>query len=293
MLLHDIPNIQFESHHESVVGVDIRTIESLAALRNNFDHDPEKPHQLDFNLLVVFTRGNARHFIDFEWHEVAENTVLHLSKGQINAFEFTPSIAGFIIPFTDDYLSYQLSILPKVKLIQLFNSQVFSAKIDINGIPEITDYTRLLYKEFYQEKITVNKQSVCNSLFAIIFSKLEALKQVVLDHLDSSRHLEEFLEFRSLLATQYTESRNADFYADQMHISYKHLNNICKNMVDLTAKQVIDQFVVLEAKRKLINSTVKSTQLAYLLGFEEATNFIKYFKKHTGFTPNKFKNKYQ
>lgn len=292
MLLHDIPNIQFESHHDSVVGVDIRTIESLAALRKDFDHDPEKPHQLNFNLLVVFTHGKARHLIDFEWHEVGENTVLHLSKGQINAFEFTTSIAGFIIPFTDDYLSYQMSMLPKTKLIGLFNSQVFSPMIEISEISEIANYTRLLHKEFHVENAAVTKQSICNALFAIIFSKLEALKQVALDHLDSSRHLEEFLEFRSLLATQYTESRNADFYADQMHISYKHLNNICKNMVDLTAKQVIDQFVVLEAKRKLINSTVRSTQLAYLLGFEEATNFVKYFKKHTGLTPNTFKNRY-
>ena len=275
-----------------MVGVDIRTIESLAALRNDFDHDPEKPHQLDFNLLVVFTHGKARHFIDFEWHDVGENTVLHLSKGQINAFEFSPSIEGFIIPFTDDYLSYQLSILPKGKLIRLFNSQVFSAKIDINASPEITEYTRLFYKEFYQEKLTKNKQSVCNSLFAIIFSKLEVLKQDAFHHLDSSRHLRAFLEFRSLLATHYTASRNADFYADRMHITYKHLNSICKELVDSTAKQLIDQFVILEAKRKLINSTVRSTQLAYMLGFEEATNFVKYFKKHTGLTPNNFKNKY-
>ncbi|MGB2684580.1 MAG: helix-turn-helix domain-containing protein, partial [Olleya sp.] len=71
-----------------------------------------------------------------------------------------------------------------------------------------------------------------------------------------------------------------------------HLNTICKATIAITAKQFIDQFVVLEAKRLLINSEIKSTELAYSLGFEESTNFVKYFKKHTGFTPNKFKKNY-
>ena len=63
-------------------------------------------------------------------------------------------------------------------------------------------------------------------------------------------------------------------------------------MVSVTAKQFIDAFVILEAKRLLINSEIKSTELAYSLGFEEPTNFVKYFKKHTGFTPNTFKKDY-
>ena len=87
----------------------------------------------------------------------------------------------------------------------------------------------------------------------------------------------------------FTESRNADFYAKKMNITYKHLNVICKEVVNITAKRFIDEFVILEAKRQLINSAVKSTELAFSLGFEEPTNFIKYFKKFTGLTPNRFK----
>ena len=74
-----------------------------------------------------------------------------------------------------------------------------------------------------------------------------------------------------------------------MHKTYKHLNIVCKEVINKTAKQYIDEFVILEAKRNLVNSTIKSTELAYLMGFEESTNFVKYFKKHTGFTPNHFK----
>ena len=85
-------------------------------------------------------------------------------------------------------------------------------------------------------------------------------------------------------------SRNAEFYANQMNITYKHLNEICKEIINSTAKQFIDDFVLLEAKRQLTNSGIRSTDLAYQLGFREPTNFVKYFKKHTGLTPNQFKS---
>ena len=67
------------------------------------------------------------------------------------------------------------------------------------------------------------------------------------------------------------------------------LNHICKEVIQKTAKQCIDDFIILEAKRNLINSGIKSTELTYQLGFTESTNFVKYFKKHTGLTPNQFK----
>ncbi|WP_341464319.1 helix-turn-helix domain-containing protein [Photobacterium carnosum] len=34
-------------------------------------------------------------------------------------------------------------------------------------------------------------------------------------------------------------------------------------------------------------------QLAYELGFEDASNFVKYFKKHTLITPSRFQKQFQ
>ena len=108
-----------------------------------------------------------------------------------------------------------------------------------------------------------------------IFSKLEQFKQYQTFSLQSNCKLEAFLNFKSLLELHYTESKNANFYAQKMNITYKHLNFMCKEIVDTTAKQFIDEFMIMEAKRKLINSAIQSTELAYSLGFEESTNFVK------------------
>lgn len=288
----DIPHIVFNAQKQDNSGIEILTIESLAKRKNEADHNPEKAHQVAFNMIVYYTEGESKHLVDFVWHEVKPNTIIHLSKGQINAFQFNEGLKGFIILFTDIYLKKQINLLPKNELIRLFNAHLFLPIIKVPKDSNVSKYIQLFYEEYSNNEEDYNIENTYNSLYSIIFSKLERLKQYQTFHLKKSDKLNIFLEFKSQLENNFTKSRNADFYADKLNITYKHLNIICKDTVAITAKQFIDEFVVLEAKRLLINSQIKSTELAYSLGFNEPTNFVKYFKKHTGFTPNTFKKDY-
>ena len=124
--------------------------------------------------------------------------------------------------------------------------------------------------------------------FIILISKAENIKQNQTIFIKETSKIGIFQKFTSLIEHNYSESRSANFYADKLAITYKHLNTICKELVNKTAKKVIDDYIILQAKRSLINSSLKSTELAYKLGFEDPTNFTKYFKKNTGLTPNSF-----
>lgn len=289
---NEIPNILFNSEKPNNSGIEIITIESLNKRKNDIDNSPEKAHQVAFNMIVFYTEGESKQLVDFIWHTVKKNTIIHLSKGQINAFQLTNELKGFIILFTEDYLKKQINALPKNEIIRLFNSQLFSPIIEVPSDSNVEQYIHLFAKEYFNSSENYNQENIYSSLHTIIFSKLERLKQYQTFHLKRSDKLNKFLDFKSLLETHFSKSRNADFYAEKLNITYKHLNTICKDIISLTAKQFIDEFIVLEAKRLLVNSEIKSTELAYSLGFEEPTNFVKYFKKHTGFTPNQFKKDY-
>ncbi|WP_281846428.1 helix-turn-helix domain-containing protein [Olleya namhaensis] len=285
----EIPHIVFDSPKPENSGIDILTISSLAERKDDITHNPEKAHQLAFNMIVFYTAGQSRQLVDFVWHDVKKNTIIHLSKGQINAFQFSDGLEGYIILFTEDYLKKQINTLPKNEVIRLFNAHLFSPIIQVPKDSNVSNYIQLFFQEYSNIQEDYNQENTYSALYSIIFSKLERLKQYQTFHLKRSDKLNSFLAFKSLLEIHFNTSRNADFYAEKLNITYKHLNSICKDLVTITAKQFIDAFVILEAKRLLINSEIKSTELAYSLGFEEPTNFVKYFKKHTGFTPNSFK----
>ena len=285
----NIPNIKFEPKSIAVKGIEIIKLQDLIKRREQFDHNPEKAHQLTFNLIMFYTKGESEHLVDFVKHEVKTNSVIYVSKGQVHAYKFTEGLEGFLIPFTEDYFEQQINRLPKEAIIRIFNSQLFSPKIQVPENSNVRNYINLLYDEFHKETNAFNKANIINYLFNIIFSKLENLKKHQTLYLKESDKLKTFLKFKRLLEKGYQNSRNADFYAERLNITYKHLNEISKEVVNITAKQFIDEFIILEAKRQLINSEIKSTELAFSMGFEEPTNFVKYFKKNTGFTPNQYK----
>ena len=109
-----------------------------------------------------------------------------------------------------------------------------------------------------------------------------------------AKYLEKpFNDFRNHLVKNYKKTRNAKDYAQTMNISYKHLNNICKSILGKTAKEFIDDYLILETKRHLASSNISIKELTFKMGFDEPTNFVKFFKKHTQQTPSQFKKLYQ
>ncbi|MCT4631069.1 AraC family transcriptional regulator [Winogradskyella sp.] len=287
-----LPQIAFKTRYPEVSGIEVIRLEEIRDRVEDLTHSPQHPHQIAFYKLVYYTKGKTQHLVDFKWYDVEEDTVLYLSKGQVNAFKFNPEIEGYVILFTEDYFKKQLNTIPKYTVVRLFTSHLFEPKIQVPQHSAVLKYIELLYHEFYKPSEYFNKKNIIDSLFNIIFSKVEALKKHQTHAVEDSDKLQLFLNIQTLLKSQFKSHKNADYYAQQLHITYKHLNVTCKAIIQSTAKQYIDAFVILEAKRKLINSSIKSTELAYDLGFNEATNFVKYFKKHTGFTPNAFKKMY-
>lgn len=86
-------------------------------------------------------------------------------------------------------------------------------------------------------------------------------------------------------------TRNAKDYAKMLNVSYKHLNEICKHIDHKTAKALIDNYIILEAKRQLVTTPHTIKEIGFELGFNEPSNFRKYFCKHVDISPNEFLKK--
>ncbi|WP_109852489.1 AraC family transcriptional regulator [Aquimarina sp. AU58] len=288
----EIPNIVYNSDHSKIKGVEVILIENLIKRSENLDHFPEKPHQLDFYLIAFYTQGETEHLVDFVWHKVKKYSLVYLAKGQVNAFKFKKDLKGFILLFTKDYFDKQLKNLPNDAVKRLFIPQLFKPIVQVKENSNLRGYIELIYNEYHIGKNDFNKNAIIDALHTIILSKAEQIKKDQTEYLKESDKLILFLRFKTLLEEEYVKSRKADFYAQKLNITYKHLNVICKEITSSTAKSFINEFIILEAKRKLINSSIKSTELSFLMGFEEPSNFVKFFKKYTGLTPNNFKTQF-
>jgi AraC-like DNA-binding protein len=106
----------------------------------------------------------------------------------------------------------------------------------------------------------------------------------------AQERLEEFLE---LLETTIGEHKQVAHYADKLNLSVFQLNAITKATLGKTSSVLMDEYVILEAKRYLLATTDQVSQIAYHLGYEDVSYFIRFFKKHTGHSPEVFRRNFQ
>lgn len=126
--------------------------------------------------------------------------------------------------------------------------------------------------------------------FIILCTRL-AKEQLTLKKINDSQ-IEGIRQFNYLVDIHFKEKRKVKDYAELLHKSPKTLSNLFALYNQKSPQQIIQERVVLEAKR-LLHFTEKQTQeIAYDLGFEDSSYFSRYFKKVAKVTPSQYKEQY-
>ncbi len=108
----------------------------------------------------------------------------------------------------------------------------------------------------------------------------------------TSRSKELFAKFMQLLHENYRESRNVLYYADAMNVTTRYLSKIIVECTGSSAKNVIDEYVLMQIKSVLQNSDILISEISWAFNFSNFSFFTDYFKRHTGLTPNAYRKKY-
>jgi len=92
-----------------------------------------------------------------------------------------------------------------------------------------------------------------------------------------------------LLQTHYRQEKSAAFYAGQIGLTPKRVNEMLREKMGMTISQLLYRLVMIEAKRELFHQQHSVKEIAYGLGFSDQSYFARFFKKHTGITPEEFR----
>lgn len=105
----------------------------------------------------------------------------------------------------------------------------------------------------------------------------------------SSRGVVHVQRFKALLNGAFREQRNIAFYASQLGITPTQLNRVCRDELQQSALGVINNRLVMEAKRDLAYSSLSVKEIALTLGFSDPAYFSRFFTKQTRHSPSDFR----
>lgn len=284
-----IPEIKFNPKKHKDLGIEIIELSDIYQRSSSeLINFATKPHRVFFHNLLYITQGSGTHFIDFNTYSVQAGSIVFINKNQVHAFDFKNQPQGKLIIFTDEFLATIFSTMKTPLFTPNHLLKSYSPTFLLAKQTRCTCDALLteIQKEYQLVKTDLN---FLNLLFSALLTKLTSARpQSYEQHLSEPR-AKTFIQFIALLESNYTSIRDAKVYASMLHITYKSLNQICKLATEQTTKQLIDAHIILEAKRKLTIKDIRVQQLADELGFDEVTNFVKYFKKNTLLTPSQFK----
>lgn len=260
-------------------------------LFNEFSDKIKIPHRAEFYQIFWFQEGVPTHIIDFNPIKIKPNSLLFINKGSVQLFDTTTPFKGKAILFTDNFFCKTQDDTQFLKSSILFNDLLSISQVNIAHTLITSTITRLeqeskSLKDEYQADIIRN-----DLRNVLLHAERERKKQGFIE-LKKDIHLEYALQLKDLLDKHFIKHKSVGFYADAMNISPKRLNHTTTKIYGKTPKNIIDERILLECKRLLVHTNENIKEIAYSLGFEEPTNFIKYFKKHTNETPVEFREKY-
>jgi AraC family transcriptional activator of pobA len=98
-----------------------------------------------------------------------------------------------------------------------------------------------------------------------------------------------FQDFKKLVKQSLQSPLTIKQYAEKLGITQMHLNRVCHAVVQESALKVVQQFLIGEAKKYLLNTSYTISEVSYFLNFNDPAYFSRLFKKWVGVSPGEFR----
>lgn len=251
-------------------------------------------HRARFYHVIWFQKGNPIHSVDFNPVSIKPNTLLFLNKNTVHAFDSKNPFDGRAILFTDNFFCKTEADHKFLRDTILFNNLFPVSQIEVGHQAKIFEgIFQQIINELQNEKDSSQDEILQNLLHnLLLLSERERIKQNIIEF-KKGPDLDFVMLFKDALDANYKSEKLVSFYAKKIHITEKRLNQATTKLLSQTPKEFIDDRVMLEAKRLLVHTTESIKAIGFDLGFDEPTNFIKYFKKLSHSTPTEFRKKYR
>lgn len=241
-----------------------------------------EPHRTDFYYVVYLSEGYLRLKVDFTDVTLRENDMIVVAKGQVCQFDFSSPYKGYALLFTSKFFAeteFDASFLYKSKALSpMFQRHPLKTNKKTDNFFALVEREINGPKDAFQAPIT---RSYLRILLLYMDRYIDAENVGGVNELAN--------KFCHSVEEHYKTSQSVSDYQKELGVTSKKLTGAVMEAIGMTPKSYVDSRRVLEAKRLLLYSELSVKEISFELGFDEATNFNKFFKKHTGASPAEFR----
>jgi AraC-like DNA-binding protein len=252
-------------------------------------------HRHNFHEILFAYAGHGRHSIDGQYADLTPYCVSLIAKGQVHRFEYSADLSLYLLRFTDDFLPAELVSPTWDYHAMLFNHVGLNQTLRL-APPDAEDVIRCmsLIEHEYALQSAFQRYTALRHLLAVLIIRLGRIADDALCPTEVTREaLNVYQGFVTLLEQHFADRHDVQFYADQLNLSPAKLSRLLQSILGRTSKQIIDERIVLEARRLLQYTPQSVGEIAYALGYSDQFHLSKAFKRLAGVSPQEYREQRQ
>ncbi|HMJ46699.1 MAG TPA: helix-turn-helix transcriptional regulator [Ferruginibacter sp.] len=289
--MQKIPIRQLTTLHQELPSdkqFKIRRVEHVALLQEekNIIH---ALHKHDFFFILALQKGTGNHEIDFIPYMVVDNSVFFLRPGQAHKLDLKPGCTGYLLEFNSEFC-HPKDKSSSQRLRKAGNKNY--CKLETGRFEKLNSILTAIFEEFTTREegyLDIIKASLDIFFIEYVRQSPDPKGLAITAKSYTQDRFEEFLE---LLDKYIATQKQVSQYTHLMNLSPYQLNEITKSSIGKTASELINEHIILEAKRFLLATPNQIKEIADLLGYEDPSYFIRFFRKHTGHSPEAFRHSF-
>ena len=265
--------VEFESRRHPHLPVEvIEWRELLERVPPSLLAAPQRP---TFHLLLLVRAGRGSHTVDFTEIRARPRRLIRIRPGQVQVWNTEEHVDASVV------LSQSVTSSTEV----WFPGHGSFCDLD----KEAMAIAESLIDALGHQQARFGGDRATTRLMVALFDGLVALFDQARAAADAPRLPEVYVAFRNAIETDFAHRHDVVDYARHLGYSARTLTRACQRATGLTAKGVLTERLVLEAKRLLVHTDTPAAAISAQLGFSEPTNFTKFFVRNTSHTPSDFR----
>ena len=248
----------------------------------------------NFFTLIWVTEGAGTVNADFDGHDFEANSLFTFAPYQPFVFTSTKPIKGIAIYFHFDFFCIHKH-QKELELNGVLYNNVYQppfVKVDESSAATFKMLCEQIEAEMQNAALAQHELLVSYlKIFLITASRLKIEQQPkVAEMVKDSKEPFILQKLKDAIEENFKTKHTASEYADLLYISPKALAKITKTHFNKTLSSLINERIIIEAKRELYLTDKTVKEIAYELGYEDEFYFSRFFKVNADVSPQLYRD---
>ena len=250
------------------------------------------PNKWSYYRIGLFKEGSGEFITGIYKFKALKNTLVVVPARMITSSKnWTPDTKGYLVLFNMEFFLQNKFPHKYIESKKILNS---SLQPYIHLTDEQAEAISVIFETILEEK--QGKNSFKNELIALKIVELLILSDRLFDeklHFEKNLpSIEIIKKFNDLLENNFLQEHTVKFYAEQLTVHPNYLNSLIKKQTGLTAKEAIQNRLLLEVKYLLHSTNLSIKEISNQVGFNDPNYFISFFTRFENMPPGNYRSSF-